>query len=475
MKQQWVKLWERKYSLHKMELATAVLRGDYMKSFTGLKIAETMGMLMPNKNHGFYISEQNLDELFSFISSIVNNSKQHTRYMKEYAHAKKNLLSASRKAAQQSQKKHTQESLAKVFQDFAVADDRFMLVGQWLGFYLAEYMAAEAGEYAAKMITDNKEQKQFLEVQLLPNNASGIRRERKHLLSIALEKNKKTKQKMIEQHVKKFAWIPCLNYFDKPWTKDFFKKELGKTSIQSARKELKEIESHTRSMNKLVRDVSKRLSNHDKKFMERARASVTIKDDRDDTRREAYYYSTNLCRAIAKKLNISDSEFLLHTYSEIILALQKDKHLSKKELVSRARGYVVVWEHGKRVIKTGSEYKKILRETVGPKKSSKQIGGIIASSGHVIGKVKIVISGADLDKIKQGDILVAVTTHPEYLPAMRKAAAFVTDEGGITSHAAIVSREMKKPCVVGTKHATEVFKDGDKVEIDAIKGIVRKI
>ena len=58
---------------------------------------------------------------------------------------------------------------------------------------------------------------------------------------------------------------------------------------------------------------------------------------------------------------------------------------------------------------------------------------------------------------------------------MKKAAAIVTDEGGITSHAAIVSRELGIPCVIGTKFATKVFKDGDLIEVDADKGIVRKI
>ena len=63
-------------------------------------------------------------------------------------------------------------------------------------------------------------------------------------------------------------------------------------------------------------------------------------------------------------------------------------------------------------------------------------------------------------------------TRPEYLPVMHLAAAFVTDEGGIASHAAIVAREMKKPCIIGTKIATQVLKDGDLVEVDAEKGIV---
>lgn len=72
-------------------------------------------------------------------------------------------------------------------------------------------------------------------------------------------------------------------------------------------------------------------------------------------------------------------------------------------------------------------------------------------------------------------ILVAVTTHPDYVPAMRKAVAIITDEGGITSHAAIVSREFCIPCIVGTKMATKILNDGDLVEVDANNGVVKKL
>ena len=66
-------------------------------------------------------------------------------------------------------------------------------------------------------------------------------------------------------------------------------------------------------------------------------------------------------------------------------------------------------------------------------------------------------------------------TFPHFIPAMEKAAAFVTDEGGILCHAAIVSREMKKPCIIATKNATKTLKDGEMVEVDAEKGTVKKI
>ena len=82
---------------------------------------------------------------------------------------------------------------------------------------------------------------------------------------------------------------------------------------------------------------------------------------------------------------------------------------------------------------------------------------------------------ADAQKIEDGDILIAPMTIPDYVPYLKKTAGFVTDEGGVTCHAAIVARELKKPCIIGTKFATQVFKDGDMVELDAERGIVCKI
>lgn len=101
--------------------------------------------------------------------------------------------------------------------------------------------------------------------------------------------------------------------------------------------------------------------------------------------------------------------------------------------------------------------------------------GAVAFRGVARGIVRIVKVAHEINKVAEGDILVAPTTAPSFIIGMQKAAVFVTDEGGITSHAAIVSREMRKPCVIGTKIATKVLKDGDLVEVDAERGIVKKL
>ncbi len=100
------------------------------------------------------------------------------------------------------------------------------------------------------------------------------------------------------------------------------------------------------------------------------------------------------------------------------------------------------------------------------------VKGIPASPGIGVGKVRLVLSPEDFEKFQEGEVLVTVMTNPDYEPLMAKAAAIVTDEGGHLSHAAIVSRELGKPAVVGTTNATKVLKDGMIVTVDGTHGIV---
>jgi phosphohistidine swiveling domain-containing protein len=103
----------------------------------------------------------------------------------------------------------------------------------------------------------------------------------------------------------------------------------------------------------------------------------------------------------------------------------------------------------------------------------KEIKGQIAQKGKAVGKVKILRRRDQVGEVQEGDIIVSPMTTPDFLPAMKIAGAFVTDEGGITCHAGIVARELKKPCVIGTKIVTQVLKDGDRVEVDADKGVIK--
>ena len=120
-------------------------------------------------------------------------------------------------------------------------------------------------------------------------------------------------------------------------------------------------------------------------------------------------------------------------------------------------------------------FEREIEESLAVSKDIKEIKGACAFPGTVKGTVKRVDDESEMGKFNPGDILVSTSTTPKLIPIMKNAAAIVTDSGGITCHAAIVSRELKVPCVIGTKIATKVLKDGDRVEVNATNGIIKKL
>jgi pyruvate,water dikinase len=124
--------------------------------------------------------------------------------------------------------------------------------------------------------------------------------------------------------------------------------------------------------------------------------------------------------------------------------------------------------------KAAKEGRPVMVQTPGqaPEDAKVILEGLGASPGLAVGIVKLVADVKELYRVKDGDIMVTRMTSPDYVPAMKRAKAIVTDEGGATCHAAIVSRELGIPCVVGTREATKVLKDGQEISVDAIRGMV---
>lgn len=105
--------------------------------------------------------------------------------------------------------------------------------------------------------------------------------------------------------------------------------------------------------------------------------------------------------------------------------------------------------------------------------SADRIIGVSAYRGQVTGTTRIVLDPSSAGEFKEGDILVTGMTHVDYLPLIKKSSAIVTDAGGVLSHAAIIARELRKPCVIGTNNATRILHGGDLIEVDADNGEIR--
>jgi pyruvate,water dikinase len=180
-------------------------------------------------------------------------------------------------------------------------------------------------------------------------------------------------------------------------------------------------------------------------------------------------------KTVEKKLTVAEEKQQVCNDKEILelarLSKLIEKHYGKPQDMEWAiEGPDVMIVQARPVTtfkKTSAE-----EETVKEGAAKMLVKGETASPGVAAGPVRIVHDLNELDKVKKGDIMVTTMTTPDMVPAMQKAAGIVTDEGGMTCHAAIVSREMGIPCIVGTRNSTKVLKDGQIVTVHATHGIV---
>lgn len=191
-------------------------------------------------------------------------------------------------------------------------------------------------------------------------------------------------------------------------------------------------------------------------------------------------YSNQFFGILGKQFGISPVIFDNLTQQEILALFDGKK--PEENIVSK-RQDAFVESYNLDGFYEGKDAERILQEFKEEAVHSEVIHGQVASKGNASGNVKIIPVdysdlnrvNAEIEKMQKGDILVAETTAPELIVACKKAGAIVTDMGGLMSHAAIVSREFGIPCIVGTKNASKILKDGDRIEVDANNGLVRII
>ena len=182
-----------------------------------------------------------------------------------------------------------------------------------------------------------------------------------------------------------------------------------------------------------------------------------------------------IAKEVGVRAGLSQELALCALPNEIIDFLSGKTNFSDTVLSERYEHCVLVTENGKTTLFAGKDAALFAQMRLYARDAETvEVKGKIVSKGIAKGPAKIVMCKEDLSKVKDGDVLIAPMFAINYLIAIHKVAAFVTDEGGATAHASIIGREMKKPCIVGTKHATKLFHDGDIVEVDANKGIVRR-
>ncbi|MFH1890420.1 MAG: PEP-utilizing enzyme [Candidatus Kuenenbacteria bacterium] len=208
--------------------------------------------------------------------------------------------------------------------------------------------------------------------------------------------------------------------------------------------------------------------------------AVAWHDDRKSWQLRSQTVLHYFLQEFSKRHKVKFDDLLYLLPEELEKFLQGKIKLPKKKINIRRKLFLAHIKPTSIKILSGKEVKKVFdqyrRSLV--IKDVDEIKGVVASSGKkpkIKGRVKILQTPKDSSKMKKGDILVAELTSPDYIIAIRKAGAIITDAGGLTSHAAVVARELGIICVVNTKIGTRVLKDGDLVEVDANKGTVVKL
>ncbi|MBI5002531.1 hypothetical protein HZC31_04040 [Candidatus Woesearchaeota archaeon] len=346
-----------------------------------------------------------------------------------------------------------------------------------------QFLEAEIKKHTPQLLSE-------LGTLTTPSAMSYSQREKLAFLKLALlalkEKNiilkaKKAKelssslQKLLHAHEQQFYWsknnYAHIFYLDA----QFFLKELQKLLSSSSEKQI------TDEIRRIETSSTTQLKKRDH-LLSIAPVSVqsicyffqkltVLRDIRKEKQCILVMWVKLLSQALAKKMNCDPVLLERMVYSEIP-RLSTDRKQFLKELQERTEVVYVMSDLHDTVLFTNQEAAQLhtfLESKISP---SSGLKGMVASSGKAVGIVRVINKVSEFGSFQKGDILVSAMTRPEFLPIMGKAAAIVTDEGGITSHAAIVSRELGIPCIIGTQTATRVLKTGQKVEVDAVHGIV---
>jgi len=284
----------------------------------------------------------------------------------------------------------------------------------------------------------------------------------------------------IEKHAHDYGWVGY-GIIGPNWDETYFIGILS--SLIKQNKDPKKLkEEIKRDRENLIKEQEKitksiELDKNEQALFEVARGFVFTKGLRKDSMFKFFSRMELFYKEISRRLHVSltDIRFCFpHEFDQLFSQdpkFIKTLHERQKFSICESSG-----PYESDLYLNGQAAKNYLEKLPFEEEESTQVSGLdgtCACPGRIRGKVKIINTPDQMEKMEKGDILVSIATSPDLVIAMKKAGAIVTDMGGITSHAAIVSRELNIPCVVGTKIATKALKDNMLVDVDATHGTAK--
>jgi phosphohistidine swiveling domain-containing protein len=283
--------------------------------------------------------------------------------------------------------------------------------------------------------------------------------------------------KLIQEHQKKFFWTQNNFYETKILSINYYiseLKELINKNIDTSLL-LKKNNKRFEELKKNRKETLKNLHLHEKYFS--LTKLIDYFGDYQDKRKainlKSHYYLNSLIDELSRRTGISKN--LLHSCTPYEFEKILNGNFDISNLSDRQNHCTLIFDNNYREILTKNNSIKKEIEIFGKKNKSRisEFEGMRSQGGKITGKITKILDPRNSKNFKKGDILVTTMTSPDFVTLMKKAAAIVTDEGGITCHAAVISRELGIPCVIGTRIATDVLDNGDLVEVNANHGIIK--
>lgn len=457
-----------------------------------------------NNHYGYQMMTE--DNSIGFIKFLVDKDKKN----KDYIKSRINIWKKLEKKTFAVVKNIDEEKLAKMrAKDFYKLIHRFSeyLIDTWSiamilegnGIYfehiLTPKVVGESG-LSESMATS------YLSALIVPDKPSFGKTEHNSLLKISLEiinNNVPGETTLGELKVKYPSIFRSLVIHQKSfhWVRNNYK-DTRMITLQEFLEEAQEI-AHEENVEKIEKEIDdfKNLKNNKKEKSEifkKIKISKETKkeielfailgwwhDQRKRINLQSSYFLTLFLRELSRRIGFDfiDTNYL--TDSEIKKFLVDGRKPNIKVLKERQKTVVyILYNNGKFDFISGGDakvYEKELFDSIKKhqKTSVDGLKGYVACLGSeekVTGKINIVMD-PKIDEFEKGSILVSSMTRPEFVPFMKDAKAIITNEGGITSHAAIISRELNVPCIIGTKVATYLLKNDDEVEMDMKTGIIK--
>ena len=384
----------------------------------------------------------------------------------------KNFLPLWKKISKLQFKKLSNKELSVWLKKYIKSINDFWSIGL-VPLYVEDVFVDELKRFVGQRLSP-KDAATALQVLLLPLKESVIGIEYRKILKIAVLPER-LRAPAIHKHWQEFAWLANQLYTHTFYPRDYFFNRLRKFVKQNPSKLLESYLSeriqHRREynywLNRLKPNKRMRL------LIDSLNEAIYYRSWRGERPYQSEWIVAPMMEEISRRLKIRMNDLLFCLPKEVVAWLESGTTVLFSKIHSRQSGFVYLPYKPEKFL-TGLAVKKWERElSVDSNVGQTKISGQTAFAGHAVGRVCVVLRNSEFGKVKRGDILVTGSTTPAYVPILNKVKAIVTDEGGVLSHASVISRELKIPCIIGTKNATKVLKDGDSVQVDAEKGIVK--